>query len=90
MNKEQSTRRIMLNLRTLSKYTATPGNGCTRLPFTEDAYDAKEFIRFLMCDAGLKAHDDGAGNIFGVKKGKNSRKGAAHSQQQSLCRPGRS
>ncbi|MBE6987465.1 MAG: M20 family metallo-hydrolase [Ruminococcaceae bacterium] len=71
MNKEQSTRRIMLNLRTLSKYTATPGNGCTRLPFTEDAYDAKEFIRFLMCDAGLKAHDDGAGNIFGVKKGKN-------------------
>ena len=61
----------MLNLRTLGKYTATPGNGCTRLPFTEDAYDAKEFIRFLMCDAGLKAHDDGAGNLFGVKKGKN-------------------
>ena len=50
MNKEQSTRRIMLNLRTLSKYTATPGNGCTRLPFTEDQVQT-EAKRCLGCGA---------------------------------------
>ena len=71
MNMEAMTRRIMLDLRTLSKHTATPDSGCTRLPFTKEAKAAKEFIRYLMCDAGLKAMDDGAGNIFGVRKGKN-------------------
>ena len=70
MNIEATTRRIMLDLRTLSKYT-TSAPSCTRLPFTKEAKDAKEFIRYIMCEAGLKAHEDEAGNIFGVRKGKN-------------------
>lgn len=71
MNMEATARRIMLDLRTLSKHTATPENGCTRLPFTKEAKDAREFIRYIMCEAGLKAIEDEAGNLFGVRKGKN-------------------
>ncbi len=71
MDKAKSTSRIKLSLDALSKYTATPDNGCTRLPFSQAAYDAKEYIRSLMDEAGLTSHDDGAGNIFGVRKGKN-------------------
>ena len=31
---EKSTGRIAENLETLKTFTATPDNGCTRLPFT--------------------------------------------------------
>ena len=71
MNMETIERRIMLDLRTLSKFTESTEGGCTRLPFSKAAYDAKEFIRYIMCDAGLKVMEDNAGNIFGVMEGKN-------------------
>ena len=34
---EKIRERIAGNLESLKKYTATPGNGCTRLPFTKEA-----------------------------------------------------
>ena len=48
--------RIKENLEYLKGITATPGDGCTRLPFT-------------MEEAGLEAREDAAGNVIGVWRG---------------------
>lgn len=62
---EKSTGRIAENLETLKTFTATPDNGCTRLPFTKEARDAVDYLRQVMEDAGLEVWEDAAGNIFG-------------------------
>lgn len=61
--------RIEANLEHLKQFTATPGNGCTRLPFTKEAQDAVEYLKEIMLEAGLEVHVDVVGNIFGVLKG---------------------
>ena len=45
---EDITGRIARDLEHLKQYTATPGEGCTRLPFTKEARDAVEFLKQLM------------------------------------------
>ena len=45
--------RIAENLEYLKQFTATPGNGCTRLPFTKEARDAVEYLKTIMAEAGL-------------------------------------
>ena len=45
MSIEKNTGRIATNLESLKKFTATPGNGCTRLPFTKEARDAVEYLK---------------------------------------------
>lgn len=67
---EQITARIAQDLDALKQFTATPGNGCTRLPFSKEARAAVNYLRQLMLDAGLTVHEDEAGNIFGVLPGK--------------------
>lgn len=62
---EKSTGRIAENLETLKAFTATPDNGCTRLPFTKEAREAVDYLRQVMEDAGLEVWEDAAGNIFG-------------------------
>ena len=42
MNNSDITGRIARDLEHFKQYTATPGNGCTRLPFTKEARDAME------------------------------------------------
>ena len=66
---EQITQRITQNLEHLKQFTATPGNGCTRLPFSQEARSAVNYLRDLMIEAGLKVHEDEAGNIFGILEG---------------------
>lgn len=66
---EEITGRIATDLEHLKKYTATPGNGCTRLPFTKEARDAVEYLKKTMEEAGLEIHEDVAGNVFGIMKG---------------------
>lgn len=66
---EQITQRITQNLETLKQFTATPGNGCTRLPFSPEARNAVNYLRDLMVEAGLRVREDEAGNIFGVLEG---------------------
>lgn len=63
------TGRITTNLEHLKQFTATPGNGCTRLPFTKEAREAVNYLREIMQEAGLEVHEDAAGNVFGVMKG---------------------
>lgn len=61
--------RIAENLDALKVFTATPGNGCTRLPFTKEARDAVEYLKTIMVEAGLDVFEDVAGNVFGIMKG---------------------
>ena len=51
------------------QYTATPGEGCTRLPFTKEAREAAEYLKGLMEEAGLEVREDAAGNVIGIMKG---------------------
>ncbi|STY63300.1 M20 family metallo-hydrolase [Mannheimia haemolytica] len=66
---EQITQRITQNLEHLKQFTATPGNGCTRLPFSQEARSAVNYLRELMIEAGLQVKEDEAGNIFGILAG---------------------
>lgn len=68
---EDITGRIARDLEHLKQYTATPGDGCTRLPFTKEARDAVEYLKQLMTEVGLEVSEDAAGNVFGVLKGEN-------------------
>ena len=61
--------RISEDLDTLKQFTATPGNGCTRLPFTKEARDAVNYLKTVMEEAGLEVWEDAAGNVLGVLKG---------------------
>ena len=69
---EKIRERIEENLESLKKFTATPGNGCTRLPFTKEAREAVEYLRKEMKAAGLEVREDAAGNIIGVLRGEDS------------------
>ena len=71
MGIEEVTGRIAENLEYLKRFTATPGDGCTRLPFTKEARDAVNYLREVMTEAGLEVHEDEAGNIIGILKGEN-------------------
>ncbi len=66
---ENVTARIAKDLEHLKQFTSTPGNGCTRLPFTKEARGAVDFLKELMAEAGLEVEEDVAGNVFGTLKG---------------------
>lgn len=66
---ERITQRITQNLETLKQFTATPGNGCTRLPFSPEARSAVNYLRDLIVEVGLRVKEDEAGNIFGILEG---------------------
>ena len=69
---EEITGRIARDLEHLKQFTATPGNGCTRLPFTKEARKAVEYLKELMTESGLDVREDAAGNVIGVLKGEDS------------------
>ena len=71
MSIENITGRIAKDLETLKQFTATPGDGCTRLPFTKEARDAVNYLTKIMVEAGLEVYEDAAGNLIGVLKGEN-------------------
>lgn len=61
--------RVARDLEHLKIFTATPGDGCTRLPFTKEARDAVNFLKETMTEAGMEVREDAAGNVIGVLKG---------------------
>ena len=69
MDREKITGRIAENLERMKELTATPGNGCTRLPFTEEARRAVVYLKEMLDDAGLEVSEDTVGNVFGTLKG---------------------
>ena len=65
----EKTGRIAKDLECLKKFTATPGEGCTRLPFTKESRDAVNYLKTVMEEAGLQVQEDAAGNVFGILEG---------------------
>lgn len=72
MDIEQATGRIAENLEYLKRFTATPDEGCTRLPFTKEAREAVDYLKSVMEEIGLEVHEDEAGNVFGIHRGTDS------------------
>lgn len=66
--------RIAKHINELSKYTATPNQGTTRLTYSEQDLQARNYIKEQMKTYGLEIKEDGLGNIFGRLEGK--KKGA--------------
>ncbi len=69
MQLETSATRIAADLAALQAFTATPGAGCTRLPFTKETRAAADYLKQAMAEAGLAIREDAAGNIIGVRAG---------------------
>jgi len=69
MQLETSATRIAADLAALRAFTATPGAGCTRLPFTKETRAAADYLKQAMAEAGLAVREDAAGNIIGVRAG---------------------
>jgi allantoate deiminase len=69
MNIDIISGNLQKNLEALHQYTATPGEGTTRLPFTKEARAAANHIKKMMTETGLTAREDEAGNIIGVLEG---------------------
>ncbi|MFM1539565.1 M20 family metallo-hydrolase [Helcococcus bovis] len=67
-----STKRIEKDLEELKKFTATHGNGATRLPFTKETREAAEYLKELLRDAELEVREDTVGNVYGTRRGKDS------------------
>ncbi|MFD1362859.1 Zn-dependent hydrolase [Lentibacillus salinarum] len=62
--------RIQKHIETLSGFTQTPGNGVTRLSYSQEDLQAREYIKQQMKAYGLTVREDGIGNIFGKLEGK--------------------
>lgn len=72
MNKDIIAERIQNSLEKLSTFNATPGHGCTRLPFTKEARQAADYIKTCMAETGLTVREDEAGNVIGVLEGEDT------------------
>ncbi|WP_077600864.1 Zn-dependent hydrolase [Oceanobacillus sojae] len=64
-----SQERIEKHIKRLSKYTATPNEGTTRLTYSEEDLQARTYIKEQMKAYGLEVREDGLGNIFGKLEG---------------------
>ncbi len=73
MGIEEVTGRVAQDLEHMKKFTATPGNGCTRLPFTKETRDGAEYLKSIMAEAGMEVFEDVVGNIFGIMKGEDEK-----------------
>lgn len=68
--------RVEKNLKDFEIFTASPNEGCSRLPFSKETRQGADKLKELMEDANLTVFEDGVGNIFGTRKGKDSTKPA--------------
>ncbi len=57
------------HLETLATFTATPGNGVTRFPFTPEARQATEYLFNQMEQMGLSVFMDNTGSVIGRLEG---------------------
>lgn len=61
--------RIEQHIENLSQFTATPGVGVTRLTYSKEDLEARNYIKDRMREYGLTVLEDGFGNIFGKLEG---------------------
>ena len=69
MDLQATTARIWQALDTLKNFTANPGKGVTRLPYTTEAKQACSFLREIIEDAGLQVRLDNSGALIGRLEG---------------------
>ncbi|MDO5026322.1 MAG: M20 family metallo-hydrolase [Tissierellia bacterium] len=69
-------KRVEKDLEELKQFTASHGNGCTRMPFTKETRDAAEYLKKVMREANLEVREDSVGNVIGLRKGLDSGKPA--------------
>lgn len=60
----------------MKHFTSTPEQGCTRMPFSKEIRNAGVRLKELMKEANLEISEDSVGNIFGIRRGKDSTKPA--------------
>lgn len=63
--------RVIQDVEALSTFTATPGNGVTRLPFTRQDRLARDYLKGEMQKIGLRVWEDGYSTVFGRREGIN-------------------
>ncbi|WP_144510636.1 Zn-dependent hydrolase [Bacillus sp. FJAT-22090] len=61
--------RIEQHIERLSQFTATPEVGVTRLTYSKEDLEARNYIKDRMREYGLTVSEDGFGNIFGKLEG---------------------
>ncbi|PIC74226.1 Zn-dependent hydrolase [Sporosarcina sp. P17b] len=61
--------RIEQHIDALKQFTATPGQGVTRLTYSKEDLQARNYIKEKMTEYGLAVSEDGFGNIFGKLEG---------------------
>jgi allantoate deiminase len=66
---EKVQSRVESHIDTLSTFTATPGQGTTRLTYSSEDLQARQYIKEKMKEYGLAVREDGFGNIFGKLEG---------------------
>lgn len=60
-----NTGRIQQHLEKLAEFTATPGEGTTRMSYSAQGQQARAYIKAQMKAVGLTITEDAIGNIFG-------------------------
>ncbi|WP_245999265.1 hypothetical protein [Paracoccus methylarcula] len=71
MTRIARTERIQDLIEGLDRFTATPGNGTTRLTYSPEFRQARDYLCDQMVKAGLIVREDAVGNIFGRLEGRN-------------------
>ncbi|MFS0637806.1 Zn-dependent hydrolase [Mesobacillus foraminis] len=66
---EELKKRIESHISALSQFTATPQKGTTRLTYSQEDLQARNYIKEKMKECGLAVREDGLGNIFGKLEG---------------------
>jgi allantoate deiminase len=61
--------RIERHIDTLNTFTATPDKGTTRLTYSNEDLQARNYLKNKMIECGLHVKEDGFGNIFGKLEG---------------------
>lgn len=61
--------RIERHIEAIGAFTSTPGQGTTRLTYSEQDRQARTYIKRVMTEYGLQMREDGFGNIFGKQEG---------------------
>jgi allantoate deiminase len=63
------TARVQVLIEGLDLFTATPGQGTTRLTYSAEYRRARDFLAGQMVEAGLEVREDAVGNLFGRLEG---------------------
>ncbi|MFJ5622989.1 Zn-dependent hydrolase [Peribacillus loiseleuriae] len=64
-----SQQRMESHINALSAFTSTPDKGVTRLTYSKEDLQARNYIKGKMKEYGLSVSEDGFGNIFGKFEG---------------------